>query len=78
MSRRKFLQTATVIFGTWPLFSPAQMLVANNKLQWKTLRTLPVAGFQYYRGETLSALITGLKKSHNPWERIEVEVRWFI
>ena len=30
------------------------------------------------RGEKLSALIVGLKKSDNPWERIEVEVRWFI
>jgi len=30
------------------------------------------------RGEQLSALIVGLKKSNNPWERIEVEVRWFI
>ena len=29
------------------------------------------------RGEKLSALIVGLKKSHNPWERIEVEVRWW-
>ncbi|MDV6346090.1 HIRAN domain-containing protein [Nitrosomonas sp. Is35] len=28
------------------------------------------------RGETMSALIVGLKKSNNPWERIEVEVRW--
>lgn len=30
------------------------------------------------RGEKLSALIVGLKKSNNPWERIEVEVKWFI
>ncbi|MDE2388538.1 MAG: HIRAN domain-containing protein [Betaproteobacteria bacterium] len=30
------------------------------------------------RGETMSALIVGLKKSNNPWERIEVEVRWKI
>ena len=30
------------------------------------------------RGEQLSALIVGLKKSHNPWERIEVEVRWKV
>jgi len=30
------------------------------------------------RGEKLSALIVGLKKSNNPWERIEVEVRWKI
>jgi len=30
------------------------------------------------RGETLSALITGLKKSNNPWERIAVEVRWKV
>ena len=30
------------------------------------------------RGEQLSALITGLKKSDNPWERIEVEVRWWV
>ncbi len=28
------------------------------------------------RGEKLSALIVGLKKSDNPWERIAVEVRW--
>lgn len=28
------------------------------------------------RGEAMSALIVGLKKSNNPWERIEVEVRW--
>jgi HIRAN domain len=30
------------------------------------------------RGETLSALITGLKNSDNPWERIEVEVKWRV
>ena len=30
------------------------------------------------RGEQLSALITGLKKSNNPWERITVEVRWRV
>lgn len=30
------------------------------------------------RGEKLSALIVGLKKSDNPWERIEVEVKWRV
>lgn len=30
------------------------------------------------RGETMSALIVGLEKSNNPWERIEVEVRWRV
>ncbi len=30
------------------------------------------------RGETLSALITGLQNSDNPWERIAVEVRWRV
>lgn len=30
------------------------------------------------RGEKVSALIVGLKKSNNPWDRVEVEVRWFI
>lgn len=30
------------------------------------------------RDESLSALIIGLKKIDNPWERIEVEVRWKI
>lgn len=30
------------------------------------------------RGEKLSALIVGLKKSDNPWERIAVEVRWRV
>ncbi len=30
------------------------------------------------RGETLSASIVGLKNSRNPWERIEVEVRWKV
>lgn len=30
------------------------------------------------RGETLSASIVGLKNSKNPWERIEVEVRWKV
>ncbi|WP_394807692.1 HIRAN domain-containing protein [Nitrosomonas sp.] len=28
------------------------------------------------RGEKLSALIVGLKKSNNPWDRIMVEVQW--
>lgn len=28
------------------------------------------------RGEKISALIVGLKKSNNPWDRIEVEVKW--
>lgn len=30
------------------------------------------------RGETLPASIVGLKNSKNPWERIEVEVRWKV
>jgi hypothetical protein len=28
--------------------------------------------------EEMSALIIGLKKSNNPWERIEVEVKWRV
>ena len=30
------------------------------------------------RKEKMSALIIGLKKSNNPWERIRMEVKWFI
>jgi hypothetical protein len=29
-------------------------------------------------GEEISALIVGLKKGNNPWDRVEVEVRWRI
>ncbi len=30
------------------------------------------------RGEKMSALIVGLKKSNNPWDRIMVEVKWRV
>jgi len=30
------------------------------------------------RGEKLEAVITGLNRSKNPWERIMVEVRWRV
>lgn len=30
------------------------------------------------RGEKMSALIVGLKRSNNPWDRIMVEVRWRV
>lgn len=144
MSRRLFLQSLTVLFGEITLTAIAQgkpespspspsSLSSKPHTGWKTLQVSPVAGFQYYqgetlwpqlatghgvrlirepdnrfdhravridwqgeklgyipakdnaavaqlmdRGETLSALITGLKKSNNPWERIAVEVRWKV
>jgi hypothetical protein len=140
MSRRLFLQSLTVLFGEITLTAMAQAkpespspLSSKPHTDWKTLQVSPVAGFQYYqgetlwqqlatghgvrlirepdnrfdhravridwqgeklgyipakdnaavaqlmdRGETLSALITGLKKSNNPWERIAVEVRWKV
>jgi len=138
MSRRLFLQSLTVLFGEITLTAMAQAkpespspLSSKPHTDWKTLQVSPVAGFQYYQGETLwpqlatgqgvrlirepdnrfdhravridwqgkklgyipakdnaavaqlmdrgetfSALITGLKNSDNPWERIVVEVRW--
>ena len=140
MSRRVFLQSLTALFGEIALTAMAQAkpespssLSSKPYIGWKTLQVSPVAGFQYYQGETLwqqlatghsvtliretgnpydkravridwlneklgyipaidnaavaqlmdrgeilSASITGLKNSKNPWERIEVEVRWFI
>lgn len=30
------------------------------------------------RGEKLEAVIAGLAENGNPWERVRVEVRWFI
>lgn len=140
MSRRIFLQSLTALFGEIALTAVAQAkpespssLSSKPHAGWKTLQVSPVAGFQYYqgetlwpqlatgqgvrliretgnpydkravridwqgeklgylpridnaavaqlmdRGETLSALITGLKNSDNPWERIAVEVRWKV
>lgn len=72
MSRRLFLQSLTALFGGFAL--PALTQAKPAAKQWKTLQISSVAGFQYHRGETMSALIIGLKKSNNPWERIEVEV----
>lgn len=137
MSRRTFLKSFTTLLAGMTLPAILQAKTGSqyrqSKIEWKTLQTFPVAGFQYYhgeslwpqlaanqrlilirepdnshdkravridwqglklgyvprddnaaisqlmdRGETLSALITGLRKSHNPWERIEVEVKWQI
>ncbi|MCC8997625.1 MAG: HIRAN domain-containing protein [Nitrosomonas sp.] len=131
MSRRAFLQSLTALLSGLAL--PAISQAKPERMQWKTLQTSPVAGFQYHqgetlwpqlatgqpltlvrepgnrfdqravridwqgeklgyipaidnaaisqlldRGETLSASIAGLKNSKNPWERIEVEVRWKV
>ena len=137
MSRRAFLKSLTTLLAGMTLPAILQAKTGSqyrqSETEWKTLQTFPVAGFQYYhgeslwpqlaanqrlilirepdnshdkravridwqglklgyvprddnaaisqlmdRGETLSALITGLRKSHNPWERIEVEVKWQI
>ncbi len=129
MSRRIFLKSLTALLGGFSL--PAIASTKPDSGEWKTLQISPVAGFQYYQGETLwpqlaigqfltlvrepgnpyddravridwqehqlgylprmdnaavsqlidrgeklSALIVGLKKSNNAWDRIEVEVKW--
>ena len=131
MSRRVFLKSLTALLGGLSL--PVIAHTKPDQVRWKTLQISPVAGFQYYQGETLwpqldigqfltlvretnnphderairidwqghqlgylprmdnaatsqlidrgeklSALIVGLKKSNNAWDRVEVEVRWFI
>jgi hypothetical protein len=129
MLRRLFLKSLTTLISGLTL--PAIAHAKSNQTAWKTLQISPLAGFQYYHGETLwpqfsvgqpltlvreadnpyderaisitwqghklgyiprmdnaaisqlldrgekmSALIVGLRKSNNPWERIMVEVRW--
>jgi hypothetical protein len=129
MSRRVFLKSITALLGGFSL--PVIAHTRLDPVRWKTLQISPVAGFQYYQGETLwpqldigqfltltrephnsyderavridwqghqlgylprmdnaavsqlldrgeniSALIVGLKKGNNPWDRMEVEVRW--
>ncbi len=131
MSRRIFLKSLTSLLGGLAL--PAVAYAKPEQIRWKTLQISPVAGFQYYQGETLwpqldagqfvtltreagnpyddravridwqghklgyipridnaavsqlmdrgeklSALIVGLKKSNNPWDRVEVEVKWRV
>lgn len=131
MSRRVFLKSLTALLGGFSL--PAIAYTKPDQERWKTLQISPVAGFQYYQGETLwpqlvtgqfvtlvretdnryddravridwqghqlgyiprmdnaaisqlldrgekmSDLIVGLKKSNNPWDRVEVEVKWEI
>ncbi|MDP1787534.1 MAG: HIRAN domain-containing protein [Nitrosomonas sp.] len=128
MSRRVFLKSLTALLGG---FSLPAIAYTKPDPAWKTLQISPVAGFQYYQGETLwpqlatgqfvtlvretdnpyddravriewqghqlgyiprmdnaaisqlidrgekvSALIVGLKKSNNPWDRVEVEIKW--
>jgi len=129
MSRRVFLKSLTALLGGFSL--PAIAHTRPYPVRWKTLQISPIAGFQYYqgeslwpqldagqfvtlvretnnphddhavridwqghqlgylprmdnaavsqlidRGEILSALIVGLKKSNNSWDRIEVEIKW--
>ncbi len=129
MSRRVFLKSLTALLGGFSL--PAIAYTRPDPVRWKTLQISPVAGFQYYQGETLwsqlapgqfvtltreadnpyddravridwqghklgyiprmdnaavsqlldrgeklSALIVGLRKSNNPWDRVMVEVQW--
>lgn len=51
MSRRIFLKSlTTLISGLTP---PAIAHTKTNQAAWKTLLISPLAGFQYYHGETL-------------------------
>ena len=131
MSRRIFLKSLASLLGGFAL--PAIAYAKPGQVRWKTLQISPVAGFQYYQGESLwpqlatgqfvdlireasnphddravridwqghqfgyiprmdnaaisqlidrgekvSALIVGLKKSNNPWDRVIVEVQWRV
>lgn len=131
MSRRLFLKSLTTLISGFTL--PAIAHTKPAQTAWKILQVSPLAGFQYYHGETLwpqffvgqpltlvreadnpyderavsiswqghklgyiprmdnaaisqlldrdekmSALIVGLKKSNNPWDRIMVEVKWRV
>lgn len=131
MSRRIFLKSLASLLGGLAL--PAITYAKPEQVRWKTLQISPVAGFQYYQGESLwpqlgagqfvdlireasnphdnravridwqghqlgyiprmdnaaisqlidrgekvSALIIGLKKSNNPWDRVMVEVQWRV
>ena len=137
MSRRVFLKSIMELLGGFTLHAMSQVKANGEStsigLPWKTLQTSPVAGFQYYHGETLwpqleagqmltlirepgnpydnravridwrekqigyipaidnaavsqlmdrgerlEAVIVELNQSRNPWERIEVEVRWKV
>jgi len=51
MFRRAFWQSRSVLLGGFAL--PALTQAKPAARQWKALQVSPVAGFQYYRGETL-------------------------
>jgi hypothetical protein len=57
MSRRAFLQSLTALLGGLALPAMTQtkpdLQLKPAAKQWKTLQTSPIAGFQYYHGETL-------------------------
>jgi hypothetical protein len=131
MLRRHFLKSLGLLTGSFALPNVAYSF--TNTSQFKTLQISPIAGFQYYQGETvwqklaigqplqlireadnkyddravivewrgkklgyiprldnaaisqllgrgekLGAVITKLQESSNPWDRVELEVRWVI
>lgn len=86
MSRRVFLKTIMELLGGFALHAVSQVKANGEStftgLQWKTLQTSPVAGFQYYRGEALwpqleaGQMLTLIRESGNPYDNRAVRIDW--
>ena len=72
MSRRVFLKSLTALLGGFSL--PAIAHTKPYQVKWKTLQISPVAGFQYYQGETLwpqldaGQFVTLMREADNPYD----------
>lgn len=79
MSRRVFLKSLTALLGGYSLPAIAYTRPAPV---WKTLQTSPVAGFQYYQGETLwpqlatGQFVTLVREVSNPYDDRAVRIDW--
>lgn len=80
MSRRVFLKSLTALLGGFSL--PAIAHIRPDQVRWKTLQISPVAGFQYYQGETLwpqldtGQFVTLVREADNPYDDRAVRIDW--
>lgn len=78
MSRRLFLQSLGTLLGS--LAMPA--VVKANQSNFKTLQTSPIAGFQYYQGETLwsqlsiNQTVQLVREANNKYDNRAVIIEW--
>jgi len=80
MSRRVFLKSLTALLGGFSL--PVIAHTRLDQVRWKTLQISPVAGFQYYQGETLwpqldaGQSVTLVRETDNPYDERAVRIDW--